>query len=176
MKLISAPEDINKFRVTRNGWDVQPNPSLFLGGSIEQGKAELWQDKVAESLADKPLLLFNPRRAEWNEFSDEAMIRKQIRWELSALEESDAIFIYLQPGTLSPISMLEFGLFARPNSRRKLVVTCPPGFWRRTNIEETAARFSVPLFDTIEEGIKKAVQLAEINYIHDNDWARPLYD
>jgi len=175
MKLITAPEDIHKYRVTRSGWDVQPRPTLFLGGSIEQGKAEFWQDAVAESLKDESILLFNPRRQEWDELADEKFIRAQIRWELAALEESDAVLIYLQPGTLSPISMLEFGLYARA-PRRKLVVVCPPGFWRRTNIEETAARFGIPLYDTIDEGVKKAAELAKINYIHDNDWAGPLYD
>jgi hypothetical protein len=41
-------------------------PSVFLAGSIEMGRAELWQDAVAAALRDEPLTILNPRRDDWD--------------------------------------------------------------------------------------------------------------
>lgn len=37
--------------------------TVFLAGSIEMGKAEMWQDRLATTVADmEDIVLFNPRR------------------------------------------------------------------------------------------------------------------
>jgi hypothetical protein len=37
--------------------------TVFLAGSIEMGKAEMWQDRLAAKVADiEDVVLFNPRR------------------------------------------------------------------------------------------------------------------
>ena len=51
------------------------------------------------------------------------------------------------PETKSPITLLELGLHVRGG---KLIIGCPPGFWRRGNIEVVAARYGVPLHETWE--------------------------
>ncbi|EJL67496.1 nucleoside 2-deoxyribosyltransferase domain-containing protein [Chryseobacterium populi] len=38
---------------------------VFLGGSIDMGKAEDWQARVASELSEKNIILFNPRRDDW---------------------------------------------------------------------------------------------------------------
>ncbi len=125
---------------------------LFLGGSIDMGKATDWQRDMIAALADEKVTILNPRRADWNpawkpEASD-PHFRQQVEWELAALDSADIIILYLAPGTQSPVSLLEMGLHARGG---KLVVLCPEGFWRKGNVDITAARYGVEQVSTIEE-------------------------
>ena len=96
--------------------------SIFLAGSIEQGTAEDWQAKVAEALADKDVVLLNPRRDHWDANLQQSItnpvFRGQVEWELDALGESDWIIMYFDPATKSPITLLEFGMWV--NSRKLL--------------------------------------------------------
>ena len=39
---------------------------IFLAGSIDMGKAEDWQTRVADLLKNKSVILFNPRRDDWD--------------------------------------------------------------------------------------------------------------
>ncbi len=66
----------------------------------------------------------------------------QVEWELCALEHCDLIVMLLCHGTLSPISLLELGLFA---ASRRLVVCCEDGFWRKGNVEVRACLMLVVL-------------------------------
>lgn len=36
--------------------------TVFLAGSIEMGKAEMWQERLAKEVADMDVVLYNPRR------------------------------------------------------------------------------------------------------------------
>tara|TARA_R110002124_G_scaffold60097_5_gene165070 strand:- start:412 stop:912 length:501 start_codon:yes stop_codon:yes gene_type:complete len=120
--------------------------AVFLGGSIEMGKAERWQDEMADAMQGENVLLLNPRRkgwdASWEQTIDNAHFREQVEWELKALENADLILLYLQPDTKSPISLLEFGLYAK-SAPEKLLVCCPDGFWRKGNVDITGARYGV---------------------------------
>ncbi|WP_313394410.1 nucleoside 2-deoxyribosyltransferase domain-containing protein [Sphingobium yanoikuyae] len=125
---------------------------LFLGGSIDMGKATDWQRDMIAALADEKVTILNPRRADWNpawkpEASD-PNFRGQVEWELAALDSADIIILYLAPGTQSPVSLLEMGLHARGG---KLIVLCPDGFWRKGNVDITATRYGVEQVSTIEE-------------------------
>lgn len=122
--------------------------SVFLGGSIEMGSAENWQKMVEDALVDLPIILYNPRRDDWNasweQRADNPPFREQVEWELNALEQASIIILYFQPGTKSPISLLELGLFASSN---KLVVLCPDGFWRKGNVDIVCERYNVVQFE-----------------------------
>ena len=125
MKVIKAP---NKFN---------PNPrTIFLGGSIEMGKAENWQERLVKEFTNTDLTFLNPRRDDWDsswtQSIDNPQFYEQVTWEQEALHFSDIIIIYFDPATMSPISLLELGLFA---SSGKLIVCCPEGFWRKGNVE-----------------------------------------
>jgi hypothetical protein len=121
-------------------------PAVFLGGSIEMGAAERWQDALADDLQNEDVLLLNPRRqdwdASWKQSMDQPQFRGQVEWELQALEDADLILLYLQPGTKSPISLLELGLYAK-SAPEKLLVCCPDGFWRKGNVDIVCARYGV---------------------------------
>lgn len=132
---------------------------VFLAGSIEMGAAEDWQARLVSELADLPnLVLLNPRReawdASWRQELDEPRFRTQVEWELDGLEAADLVAMNLLPETRAPVSLLELGLTA---ARRSLLVCCPPGYWRRGNVQVVAARFGHPCFDD-EPSWRRAVR------------------
>jgi hypothetical protein len=127
-------------------------PSVFLAGSIEMGRAALWQDEVAAALWDEPLTILNPRRddwdASWEQSSANPQFVAQVTWELDAQERADLIAMYFAPETYAPITLLELGLFAASG---KLLVCCPPGYWRKGNVDVVCARYGIPQLPTLAE-------------------------
>jgi hypothetical protein len=135
----------------------QPIPekgrAIFLAGSIENGAAAEWQRTVVDALADlDELLILNPRRedwdASWKQSIDDPRFKEQVEWELDGLERADLIAMHFAPETKSPISLLELGLHARSG---RMIVSCPPGFWRRGNVEIVCDRYGVTLVTSLEE-------------------------
>ena len=118
--------------------------SIFLAGSIEMGKAENWQQKVERLLADEIVTIFNPRKDDWDnswiQSIDNPNFKEQVVWELGALDLADIIAMYFDPSTISPISLLELGLFADSG---KLIVCCPEGFWRKGNVDIVCERYNI---------------------------------
>jgi hypothetical protein len=125
-------------------------PSVFLAGSIEMGAAEPWQAAVEQALAGDDVILLNPRRDEWDASWEQSIhnpaFRGQVEWELEAQERATLIAMYFAPATKAPVTLLELGLAARGG---KLLVCCPPGFWRRGNVEVVCARHGVPLVEAL---------------------------
>ena len=133
--------------------------SIFLAGSIEQNKASQWQQYVIEKLKSK-YHLFNPRRKTWDsgwkQSIDNPQFCEQVNWELNALELCDVIFMYFEPETLSPITLLELGLFANSS---KLHVICPEGFWRKGNVDIVCQRNLIPMYDSIDDLVNYLLQI-----------------
>ncbi|MBN8552772.1 MAG: nucleoside 2-deoxyribosyltransferase domain-containing protein [Caulobacterales bacterium] len=136
-----------------------PRPRVFVAGSINMGHTRDWQSEFADALADMDVIILNPRRADWDSSwraeADEPEFRRQVEWELQALESADVIVMYLDPGSQSPISLLELGLYARSG---RLILLCPPGFWRKGNVDITAEFYGVRAVDTFEALIAEARQ------------------
>ena len=128
--------------------------SIFLAGTIDCGNSEDWQTKVAESFIDYDVILYSPRKENWNDIDDD--IYTQINWELDHLEFCDLIIMNLLPDSKSPISLLELGLFAKSD---KLVVCCPKEFYRYHNVKSVCDRYSVPLYDNMDELQKDIIEL-----------------
>ena len=143
------------------GKDNIVSRSLFLAGSIEMNNASLWQQTVEDICNEKKLTLtiFNPRRKEWDSSWKQDMSNshfvEQVNWELNALDISEKIFMYFDPNTKSPISLLELGLYAKSE---KMVVVCPDGFWRKGNVEIVCKRYNVPIYNNLQEGILKVLE------------------
>ena len=148
------------------------HPTIFLAGSIENGQAEDWQAKFIANVekdletavelriatADEVKVLFlNPRRANWDPELSIELLEEQITWELDAIDTAHAVFMYLQPGTMSPISLLELGLLAH---QKKLVVCCPDEFWRSTNVNVTCRRYKVPVRHSFADAQLEVMMLA----------------
>lgn len=136
-----------------NSGEIQGN-TVFLAGSIEMGVAEDWQTKVANRFEKHQVTLYNPRRDEWDsswkQEQKESNFNEQVNWEMNNLEDCDIIFMYFDPGTKSPISLLELGLYADSG---KMIVVCPDGFWRKGNVEIVCTRFNIPLFNSLDDGM-----------------------
>ncbi|MFA5853958.1 MAG: nucleoside 2-deoxyribosyltransferase domain-containing protein [Patescibacteria group bacterium] len=138
----------------------QPIPNegrkLFLAGSIEMNRAHEWQQDVVGRLAETDWVILNPRRGSWDSSWEQNInneeFKKQVEWELSALERADKILMYFDPQTKSPISLLELGLFARSG---KLVVVCPEGFWRKGNVDIVCERYGIVQVETIELALER---------------------
>lgn len=139
-------------------------PRVFLGGSIDMGRAEDWQAALVASLGDLDVLFLNPRRADWDPawkpVAEEPEFRRQVEWELSALESADIIVMYFAPGSQSPVSLLEMGLHARGG---KLLLLCPKGFWRKGNVDITAERYDIEQVATMDE-LVQAVRRRVLNW------------
>jgi hypothetical protein len=121
------------------------------------GKAELWGLKVIEELSvleGSNLTFFNPRRDDWDssweQKQSDDQFNHQVNWELNKLDASDIIFLYLSPGTQSPISLLELGKYA---GKKDMVVCCPDGFWRKGNVDILCTRENVLLFNDLTSAI-----------------------
>jgi len=127
-------------------------PTVFLAGSIEMGRAEPWQQVVEMTLQHHNITILNPRRDDWDATWQQELanpqFQEQVEWELAAQERTDVIIMYFAPNTQAPITLLEFGLFARSN---KLVVCCPTGYWRKGNVDVVCARYGVPQVPNLTE-------------------------
>lgn len=147
MQEIQAPQPI-----------PQEGRQLFLAGSIEMDRAHEWQRDVVQRLGETDWIVLNPRRgswdASWEQRIDNEEFKKQVEWELSALERADKILMYFDPQTKSPISLLELGLFARSG---KLVVVCPEGFWRKGNVDIVCERYGIRQAATLGDALKNLV-------------------
>lgn len=134
------------------------HPSIFLAGSIEMGKAEDWQGRIGNRLMTYDCQIFNPRRPDWDsswtQTKDNPQFRRQVQWELEHLHHADIIAVYFAPGTQSPITMLELGLFMSRNP----VIYCPNEFWRKGNIDITAERYGVTVYETEDDFISELIR------------------
>lgn len=148
IKVFHAPEFINSL----------PDLSIFIAGTIDNGASEDWQEECIGYIksmyeeTDLVVHIYNPRRIKWDEklrnSIEDPVFYQQVNWEINALERADRIIMNFLPGSKSPITLLELGLFADTG---KLVVSCPEEFWRSGNVEVVCDRFRIPLYRNIEE-------------------------
>jgi len=122
--------------------------TIFLGGSIEQGNAIPWGNYLTEKLSSYnfDIRILNPRRDDFDatqkQTIDNPYFKEQVTWELDGLDRSDLIVMFLQEDTISPISMMEIGLYINTlDWNKQMIICCPPKFWRRGNIEVLVDRF-----------------------------------
>lgn len=138
-RYVEAPHDL----------DEMPNERLtvFLGGSIELGKADNWQNEVKDFLNQHPysnfIDVFNPRREgpweqEWMNDYSEGPFKEQVDWELHKQKECNLLIYYFARDTISPISLLELGLFYK----KKPIVAADPGYLRLGNLMITKEHFN----------------------------------
>lgn len=142
---VKAPERI--------GFEA-PIKKVFLAGSIEMGKAEKWQDRLARELADKSVVLYNPRRDDWDSSwvqdpTPGTQFHEQVSWELEHINKSDLVVFYFDPATQSPITLLELGLVI--GSGKRAIVCCPDGYFRKGNVVISSELRKIPVLNSFEE-------------------------
>lgn len=133
--------------------------NIFLAGSIEMGKAEKWQERVARELADKKVNIYNPRRDDWDSSWTQSIndknFNEQVTWELDHLTTyCSTVVFYFDPKTQSPITLLELGLVAASSKPQEVCVCCPDGYFRKGNVEMVCARYGITLVNTLDDLIE----------------------
>lgn len=159
MKEIKAPDKIG---------DISKKFSIFTAGSIEMGKAENWQEKLAKELSKLDIVILNPRREEWDDSWEQTIENKQfneqVTWELDGLDTVDLIVVYFDKNTESPITLLELGRHLNDN----IVVCCPEGYFRKGNVDIVCKKHGIKQVDTLEDMItevKKQFELFQMKKI-----------
>ena len=160
-QMLYAPSDVGLAKP--KGIDTR----IFMAGSIDNGNSIDWHSDVFRRICDYDILapivmqFLNPRREIWDSSMsptiDNAQFVEQVEWELSGIHSSDFILFYFQPGSVSPISLLECGLITSPEFRGRVIVCCPEGYWRRGNVEITCRYHGVPVVRTIDELVDQVV-------------------
>lgn len=133
-------------------------PSVILYGTIEPDPATDWQTSLAASLSHLPVEIINPRCDAWDntwvEDVSDIRFKEQVEWEMDHAKVSDVIAFYFKPGTLTPITLLELGMYAGTG---KAVVCCPKGFYKRGNVQIVCQRYGIDLLESLYE-LQKAVE------------------
>ncbi len=141
---VKAPGEYNKLL----------GPKIFLGGAIDQGKAQDWQSRVVRGLEGIDCLVLNPRRddwdADWEQSIDNPEFRRQVEWELKGQEDADLNLYVLLDDSKGPITMLEIGLFAKKDA----VLCIEDNFYRRGNLEIVAERYNIPIYRKLDDMLK----------------------
>ncbi|PCJ96647.1 MAG: hypothetical protein COA52_01190 [Hyphomicrobiales bacterium] len=122
-------------------------PSVFLGGSIDNGTVVDWQDKLANQLNEENFSILNPRRKDWDPDAGAKELSDQIMWEMDAQNKADIILYNFLKDSKSPITLLELGLFAKSG---KVIVVCPKKFYRYDNVKFICDMFKIPLKYTMD--------------------------
>ena len=136
--------------------------TMFAGGSIEMNAASLWQKRLIAAFRDyNEVVILNPRRdawdSSWNRTKNSKNFRQQVKWERFGLEECDLAFMYFDPATKSPISLYELGRYGRREddfNMPKMHVICPPGFWRKGNVDIACEDDNIPMYPSLGAAIK----------------------
>lgn len=133
--------------------------TIFLAGSIEMGKARDWQAEIIRKLNGYDCAVLNPRRSDWDsswvQSSTNPNFTTQVAWEMNGLEYADLAVFYFEPGTMSPISLMELGWMS--GMGKKCVVCCPEGFWRKGNVDLLCARNNHRQVASLEDLVNEAV-------------------
>ena len=136
---------------------------VFLAGSIEQDKAEKWQDRFIEMVKDLDICVLNPRRkawdASWKQEANNPQFAEQVNWELDGQELADVIVMYFDPNTKSVVTMLELGLFAA----KTLIVICPEGFWRKGNVDMVCKRYNIGTASNLEAAVSQIKDIMKVS-------------
>lgn len=122
---------------------------VFLAGSVA---GDDWRGELMKIMADRPIIFLDPRRDDWDdswrETADDPKFREQVEWELTGLEKASVIVLYFDSASESPISLLEFGLFADSG---RMVVCCPEDFPSKGNVDIVCERYGIEQAASMDE-------------------------
>ena len=132
---------------------------IFFVGSIDNGNAEEWQDKLFKDLVECPtglvpinkerdIICFNPRREDWKQL-DQDNLEKQIKWELNFIDHADLVVVYFADTSYAPITFLELGTLLA--NRKNVIIYCSEEFYRYDNVRVTAEHYDRTICTTYED-------------------------
>ena len=122
--------------------------SVFLSGSVAGND---WRAALIKKLEDENIIFLDPRSDDYASMKmtiNDPKFHDQVTWEQDGLEKASVIVMYFNRNSDAPISLLEFGLFARSE---RMIVRCPQGYKHKGYVDVLCARFGVEQVDTLEE-------------------------
>jgi hypothetical protein len=111
--------------------EVTRRRGLFLGGGIS-GTAN-WQTEAISRLQDLPIVIYNPRRANFD-LADPSMTIEQIEWEYRHLRLADDVLFYFPETSICPITLFELGAQLMI-AGKCIFVGMHPDYPRRVDVE-----------------------------------------
>ncbi|WP_165748396.1 nucleoside 2-deoxyribosyltransferase domain-containing protein [Cellulophaga sp. Z1A5H] len=121
---------------------------IFLAGSMASNQSVNWRNQVVNSLPNSYQFL-DPTN-EHHDTLNALQMKKHVEWELDAMAMADIVLLNFLPNALSPISLVELGLYA---SSKKLYVVCPKAFYKSSYVVTLCERYHTPTFKTLQEAI-----------------------
>lgn len=116
--------------------------SFFLAGSIER------QAKISKAISSKyfnnrfdKATIYSPSQQVDGQESKKCSMKKQMKWELKALDQADIILMSLD-ASRENLALIEIGLYARSG---KLFVVCEDTFCKRDTVKAIADIYNIPL-------------------------------
>jgi hypothetical protein len=133
--------------------------SIFLGGSIEMGVAEHWQNRLVADLLGEDVLILNPRRDDWDSSWKQdptpgTQFYEQVAWELQAQSYADLLVYYFDPATTSPITLLELGAFGGSDPDA-VIVCCPTNYFRYGNVHIFCEWYGIEIVHSYAELLER---------------------
>ena len=122
--------------------------SVFLSGSVAGND---WRAALIKKLEDENIIFLDPRSDDYASMKmtiTDPKFHDQVTWEQDGLEKASVIVMYFNRDSDAPISLLEFGLFARSE---RMIVRCPQGYKHKGYVDVLCARFDVEQVNTLEE-------------------------
>jgi hypothetical protein len=140
-------------------FSLQPlKKSIFLAGPTPRSiDVDSWRPEAIAILETMGFdgTVFIPETADWaphDHYDD------QVNWEWEALNQSTVVVFWI-PRDLDTMpaftTNVEFGLFA---ASRKVVLGYPVESPKNTYLGALAARYDIPMFHSLEETLKQAVE------------------
>jgi hypothetical protein len=134
-------------------YDVSKGYSIFLAGSIDQGKARPWDLEIIKALEDFDVTILSPRRLDWDDsWTQEAsdpQFREQVTWEWNALARADMLVCVFTADSKAPISFYEWGRFS--TTKKDALVCVEEGFYRTGNLDLYAEFDKTPVYHSLNE-------------------------
>lgn len=129
---------------------LQYKESVFLAGGIT-GCSD-WQSIVVDKLSDTDLIVFNPRRADFD-VNNKNLEVEQIEWEHYHMQQAKLISFWFDYREIQPIALFELGRWSSRELRKEIIVGCHPQYprIRDVKIQLGLEGYCRPIVSSIDE-------------------------
>lgn len=145
MDIIKPPKLENKEQSNKK--------SIFLAGTIDMGDSIDWQAKVQEELKSFDIVIYNPRRDDWDsswkQSISDPQFNEQVNWELDHIDKATLVIMYFADDSKSPISLLELGYLCK--TPHKVIVYCTDKFYRKGNVDIICQRNNIIVVEDLNK-------------------------
>ena len=121
---------------------------LFLAGSMNNNSTNNWRNKIIKILGNSFNYL-DPTNSNHDKL-DKQQMKTHVEWELNAMEMADIILLNFLPKALSPISLVELGMYV---ASKKLIVVCPKEFYKSSYVNTLCEKYNTPIFLKMDDAI-----------------------